>query len=63
MYFEETVQFFRRVDAARAVGYVLAGLGDVARAQGLIEPARERLAREPGPLPRGATTRWARRSR
>ena len=28
----------------RAVGYVLAGLGDVARAQGLIEPARERLA-------------------
>ena len=44
MYFEETAQFFRRVDARRAVGYVLAGLGDVARAQGLIEPARERLA-------------------
>jgi predicted ATPase/DNA-binding SARP family transcriptional activator len=44
MYFEETAQFFRRVDAAHAVGYVLAGLGDVARAQGLHEPARERLA-------------------
>ena len=44
MYFEETAQFFRRVDARHAVGYVLAGLGDVARAQGLIEPARERLA-------------------
>jgi predicted ATPase/DNA-binding SARP family transcriptional activator len=44
MYFEETAQFFRRVDARDAVGYVLAGLGDVARAQGLIEPARERLA-------------------
>ena len=43
MYFEETVQFFRRVDAWRAVGYVLAALGDVARAQGLSEPARERL--------------------
>jgi predicted ATPase/DNA-binding SARP family transcriptional activator len=43
MYFEETVQFFRRVDARRAIGYVLAGLGDVARAQGLREPARERL--------------------
>ena len=44
MCFEETAQFFRRVDARSAVGYVLAGLGDVARAQGLIEPARERLA-------------------
>jgi predicted ATPase/DNA-binding SARP family transcriptional activator len=43
MYFEETVQFFRRVDARRAIGYVLAALGDVARAQGLSEPARERL--------------------
>ena len=43
MFFEETVQFFRRVDAWRAIGYVLAGLGDVARAQGLREPARERL--------------------
>ena len=43
MYFEETAQFFRRVDARRAIGYVLAGLGDVARAQGLTEPARERL--------------------
>jgi predicted ATPase/DNA-binding SARP family transcriptional activator len=43
MYFEETAQFFRRVDARRAIGYVLAGLGDVARAQGLSEPARERL--------------------
>jgi predicted ATPase/DNA-binding SARP family transcriptional activator len=43
MYFEETAQFFRRVDGRDAVGYVLAGLGDVARAQGLIEPARERL--------------------
>lgn len=43
MYFEETAQFFRRVDATGAIGYVLAGLGDVARAQGLSEPARERL--------------------
>jgi predicted ATPase/DNA-binding SARP family transcriptional activator len=43
MYFEETAQFFRRVDAMGAIGYVLAGLGDVARAQGLSEPARERL--------------------
>ncbi len=43
LYFEETVQFFRRVDAWRAIGYVLAGLGDVARAQRLSEPARERL--------------------
>jgi tetratricopeptide (TPR) repeat protein len=43
MWLEETVQFFRRVDAWRAVGYVLAALGDVARAQGLSEPARERL--------------------
>ena len=43
MYLEETVQFFRRVDAWHAVGYVLAALGDVARAQGLSEPARERL--------------------
>ena len=43
MYFEETAQFFRRVDARRAIGYVLAALGDVARAQGLSEPARERL--------------------
>jgi predicted ATPase/DNA-binding SARP family transcriptional activator len=43
MYFEETAQFFRRVDARCAIGYVLAGLGDVARAQGLSEPARERL--------------------
>ncbi len=42
-YFEETLQFFRRVDARRAVGYVLAALGDVARAQGLDGPARERL--------------------
>jgi tetratricopeptide (TPR) repeat protein len=44
MYFEETVQFFRRVNAWHAIGYVLAALGDVARAQGLSEPARERLA-------------------
>jgi predicted ATPase/DNA-binding SARP family transcriptional activator len=44
MYFEETVQFFRRVDARRAVGYVLAALGDIARAQGVWEPARERLS-------------------
>jgi hypothetical protein len=44
MYFEETVQFFRRVHARRAEGYVLAGLGDVARAQGLRDAARERLA-------------------
>ncbi|MEA2472076.1 MAG: hypothetical protein QOE38_3075 [Thermoleophilaceae bacterium] len=43
MYFEETVQLFRRVDATGAIGYVLAALGDVARAQGLSEPARERL--------------------
>ena len=43
MYFEETALFFRRVDARRAIGYVLAALGDVARAQGLSEPARERL--------------------
>ncbi len=43
MYFEETALFFRRVDARRAIGYVLAGLGDVARAQELSEPARERL--------------------
>ena len=43
MYFEETVLFFRRVDARRAIGYVLAALGDVARAQGLRQPARERL--------------------
>jgi tetratricopeptide (TPR) repeat protein len=43
MYFEETVQFFRRVDARHAEGYVLAGLGDVARAQGLRDAARERL--------------------
>jgi predicted ATPase len=43
MYFEETAQFFRRVDARWAIGYVLAGLGDVARAQGLSDPARERL--------------------
>jgi predicted ATPase/DNA-binding SARP family transcriptional activator len=43
MYFEETALFFRRVDARRAIGYVLAGLGDVARAQGLSEPARDRL--------------------
>jgi tetratricopeptide (TPR) repeat protein len=44
MYFEETAQFFRRVDAGRAIGYVLAGLGDVARAQELADPARERLS-------------------
>jgi predicted ATPase/DNA-binding SARP family transcriptional activator len=43
MYFEETVQAFRRVDARRAIGYVLAGLGDVARGQALREPARDRL--------------------
>ena len=43
MYFEETAQFFRRVDARCAIGYVLAGLGDLARAQGLTEPARGRL--------------------
>ena len=43
VYFEETMQFFRRVDARRAIGYVLAALGDVARAQGLTSPARERL--------------------
>jgi predicted ATPase/DNA-binding SARP family transcriptional activator len=43
MYFEETVQLFRRVDAKSAIGYVLAGLGDVARCEGLAEPARERL--------------------
>jgi predicted ATPase/DNA-binding SARP family transcriptional activator len=43
MYFEETVQFFRRVDAGLAVGYVLAALGDVDRAEGSVEAARERL--------------------
>jgi len=43
MYFEETLQFFRRVHARCAIGYVLAGLGDVARAQGIAGPARERL--------------------
>jgi predicted ATPase/DNA-binding SARP family transcriptional activator len=43
MYFEETAQLFRRVDARRAVGYLLAGLGDVARSQGLRDLARERL--------------------
>jgi tetratricopeptide (TPR) repeat protein len=43
MYYEETLQFFRRVDARSAIGFVLAGLGDVARAQGLTDPARERL--------------------
>jgi predicted ATPase/DNA-binding SARP family transcriptional activator len=43
MYFEETSLFFRRVDAWCAIGYVLAALGDVARAQGLSDPARERL--------------------
>ena len=43
LYFEETMQFFRRVDARRAIGYVLAALGDVARAQGLNTPARERF--------------------
>ena len=44
MNFEETVQLFRRVEARRAIGYALAGLGDVARAQGLSEPARDRLS-------------------
>jgi predicted ATPase/DNA-binding SARP family transcriptional activator len=44
MYFEETLQLYRRVNASIAIGYVLAALGDVARAQGLNEPARERLA-------------------
>src|SRR3954447_15557866 len=43
MYYEETLQFFRRVDARSAIGYVLAGLGDVARAQVLTDPARDRL--------------------
>jgi predicted ATPase/DNA-binding SARP family transcriptional activator len=43
MYFEETLQLYRRVNASIAIGYVLAALGDVARAQGLNEPARERL--------------------
>jgi predicted ATPase/DNA-binding SARP family transcriptional activator len=43
MYYEETLQFFRRVDARSAIGYVLAGLGDVARSQGLTDPARDRL--------------------
>jgi predicted ATPase/DNA-binding SARP family transcriptional activator len=43
MYFEETLQFFRRVNARHAIGYVLAFLGDVARAQGFTGPARERL--------------------
>jgi predicted ATPase/DNA-binding SARP family transcriptional activator len=43
IYFEETAQFFRRVDALHAIGYVLAALGDVARAQSLRTPARERL--------------------
>jgi tetratricopeptide (TPR) repeat protein len=43
MYFEESVQLFRRVDATTAIGYVLSGLGDVARAESLMEPARERL--------------------
>jgi predicted ATPase/DNA-binding SARP family transcriptional activator len=43
IYFEESVQLFRRVDATSAIGYVLAALGDVARAEGLMEPARERL--------------------
>jgi tetratricopeptide (TPR) repeat protein len=31
------------VDARSAIAYVLSGLGDIARAQGLTEPARERL--------------------
>ncbi len=43
MFFEETVQFFRRVDARTAIGYVLAALGDGARAAGQMLPARERL--------------------
>jgi tetratricopeptide (TPR) repeat protein len=43
MYYEETVQTFRRVNATRARGYALAGLGITARAQGLAGPARERL--------------------
>jgi predicted ATPase/DNA-binding SARP family transcriptional activator len=43
MYYEETLQFFRRVDARSAIGYVLAGLGDAARAHGLTDPARDRL--------------------
>jgi tetratricopeptide (TPR) repeat protein len=43
MYYEETLQFFRRVEARSAIGYVLAGLGDAARAQGLTDPARDRL--------------------
>jgi predicted ATPase/DNA-binding SARP family transcriptional activator len=43
MYYEETLQFFRRVDGRSAIGYALAGLGDVSRAQGLRDPARDRL--------------------
>ena len=54
--------FFRRVDARRAIGYVLAALGDVARAQGFIEPARERLPRV-SPTSARPATRWAPRSR
>ena len=54
MYFEETVQFFRRVDARHAVGYVLAGARR-RRARPRAERAGARaLDREPGPLPRGA---------
>ena len=54
MYFEETALFFRRVDARRAIGYVLAALGDVARAQGLQRAGARAPDREPGALPRGA---------
>jgi tetratricopeptide (TPR) repeat protein len=43
MYYEETLQFFRRADARSAIGFTLAALADVARAQGLTHPARERL--------------------
>ena len=61
MYFEETVQLFRRVDAAHAIGYVLAALGDVARAQGLSEPAHERLSESLAHF-REARDPWASRS-
>jgi len=44
MSFEDTVQFFRRVDGDLATGYVLAALGDVDRAEGRPGAARERLS-------------------
>ena len=38
MFFEETLQFFRRVDARSPMGFVLAALGDVARAAASHRP-------------------------